>query len=275
VSTWSHSGLSGVVSPSDKGEGLVPQAGARPAPHNRHWTRCSGDGRTGGARGTVSLRCPCGTVRAMAAEDSEPEWWIAADRTWRRGRPPTGWRQGPHRLWSPPSQQATAPWGDLHNRPTEQMDALPDSGSARRAADTALVTDAYRWYLTLPIWTRVAILVVAAVVVPGVLLVATDGGSEVPRSSFTHDGATPEGPGMSRAPVPPSTTEGTTGAVSTTTATTAVTAPASTASTTPVPPVDPLALCAPGQRAAIERANHPWEWYVDRFDPDGNGVLCE
>jgi hypothetical protein len=42
----------------------------------------------------------------------------------------------------------------------------------------------------------------------------------------------------------------------------------------PTVPADPLAACSTGQRSMIERGNHPWDWYVARFDADGDGVLC-
>jgi hypothetical protein len=38
---------------------------------------------------------------------------------------------------------------------------------------------------------------------------------------------------------------------------------------------DPFANCSPGQRAVIDRDNHNWSWYEERFDPDGNGVFCD
>jgi hypothetical protein len=54
-------------------------------------------------------------------------------------------------------------------------------------------------------------------------------------------------------------------------------APAST-SATDLPPEsgssDPLAACSTGQRNAIERGNHPPSWYLEHYDPDGDGVLC-
>jgi hypothetical protein len=44
--------------------------------------------------------------------------------------------------------------------------------------------------------------------------------------------------------------------------------------TTPPAPIDPLEACSTGQRAVIGRGNHPWDWYVARFDPDRDGIFC-
>lgn len=146
------------------------------------------------------------------------------------------------------------------------MEALRLDPPAKRTAETPLVTDLYARYLGLPTWTRVATMAVLAAVVLGVLLVTTEG-SQVP------DEPTIAGPATTST-TPPTTAAAGSGRPSPTPSTTVGTGGAAP-TTTPALAPDALALCGPGQREVIERAKHPWEWYQERFDPDGNGVLCE
>ena len=60
------------------------------------------------------------------------------------------------------------------------------------------------------------------------------------------------------------------------TTTTAAPAPDESGADPSSPPgsADALSACSAGQRSMIERGNHPWEWYVARFDDNGDGILC-
>lgn len=144
---------------------------------------------------------------------------------------------------------------------------------------------------TFTAWMKIAVPALAAVVVlmtAGVLVtLAKDGGSEQsasaaadPAPSTPATSTTTDAPAVAdddlAAPAPvPATDLGTEPTPTTTTGT--APAPAESlppADSAPPPSDDPLAACSEGQRNMIERGNHPWEWYLARFDENGDGVLC-
>lgn len=198
-------------------------------------------------------------------------WWLGANRTWHKGSPPRGWSQGPDGRWFDPA--------DL---PTERMAAVgdgPDRG--RRAAR------ARREGLEAAPWIRIAALALVAAVAlsaAGLLALSFDTGpgddspSEHAGHSATSDAsrtadAVSSGSAPSTSAADPSTTATpTTGAATTSPETDRASA---TAPTTASSSTDPLALCSQAQRMIIQRGNHPWSWYVDRFDRDRDGIFCE
>jgi hypothetical protein len=207
--------------------------------------------------------------------DAERSWWLDAHRTWRRGTPPEGWRQAGDGRWHPP-----------HRRPddtTEELAVLAASRTAPVTAPTHMATAGPP--RGLPVGIGLGALVAVVLLAAAGVLVAVSTGSDrrpspspdeigapagVPaagRSTSTSSptppaqGEAPPGSGAGAAPDPPVTT---TGPATTTTA------------PSPDPPDgdDPLDACTAGQRNMIERGNHPWEWYLARFDEDGDGILC-
>lgn len=228
-------------------------------------------------------------------------WWLDGDKRWRRGTPPAGWTQGPDGRWHPPS--------DAQHQTTEELVVIGASWCEPAAAGppTPPLRSSEARHLTsgrsrsgrpsLPLWMNLAIPVLAAVIVvvavAGVLTVAGDArdtpdpadevagpatrpnaappttasapGSTAPTDAVadpageaTSGSSSPTGPATTTPPAMPTTTP-------TTTSTTGAASPG---------PSDPLAACSTGQRNVIERGNHPWEWYVARFDEDGDGILC-
>jgi len=200
----------------------------------------------------------CGSV-----DERGPEWWLDEHRQWRQGTPPAGWHQGTDGRWRPA-------WND----PTEEIrTAEAPRHAAPRSDDDQ------------PRWARIgvgALLGTTLLAVGVALALGSRGGDpeDASRESTTTSSnvtATTSSSG---------TDEGSTGSSPTTTTTSTPGkppkhGPPSTEPGPDGPPAtapsgsDPLALCSPGQRALIERGNHPPSWYADRFDADHDGIYCE
>lgn len=208
-------------------------------------------------------------------------WWLGEDRKWREGPPPAGWYQGTDGRWHPeePDPAAVAAAQD----PTEPIMIQPPP---RRKPPSP---PRPRGFYGLPQWTRVALGATAATVAlvgAAVLTLRSDHPSDSP-ASLDRDGggsgatdpsgdpstADPDSPPGSASSDDPSTSPSSSDATtpSSTGSSSTTTEPPSTSA----PPSGPLALCSPGQRAMIERATHPPEWYVERFDADHDGIFCE
>ena len=224
-------------------------------------------------------------------------WWLDDDKRWRRGTPPAGWTQGPDGRWHPPS--------DAQDQTTQELVVIGASWSDPPVTGPPTPTPTQRSpgarHLTsgrpgnrrppLPLWMKVAVPALVAVIVgaaAGVLTIAggarstSDPADEVAGPATRPDVAPPTiassaGPAAPTEPV----ADPAGGATPETSApgepvTTTTPLPPTTPSTEPALPApsDPLAACSTGQRNVIERGNHPWEWYVSRFDEDGDGILC-
>jgi hypothetical protein len=243
--------------------------------------------------------------------DGRGAWWLGGDRTWHRGTPPVGWRQGGDGRWHAPDHTTDelpmvggAPWTDPPVVPTEPLAVevaparhlAPDPrgprgprGSRRPPSETGGTS------FDLPTWMKVVVPALVAVIVlatAGVLVTASRGADPDPEQPSGELGAAGEasgsgtaapdgaaGPAPIAADAPAGQPTGPSPSPDSTVTPPATGTPATT--TPPVPPTtdpaasgDPLAACAPGQRAAIERGNHTWDWYVARFDQDGDGILC-
>jgi hypothetical protein len=228
--------------------------------------------------------------------DGQGSWWLGADRTWHRGTPPTGWRQGGDGRWHAPDHTTDElpivggpAWTDptaLSTQPVPVMPArhlTPDlAGPRRRLNDSSGTFDLSPWMkAAVPALTAVIVLMTA-----GVFVTASSGTDRDLRPSSEGLGVAIEVPGSGAAApaavaaTPPLATD-TSAGEATEPASPASTTPPAPTSTTTAPstspttaPADPLAACSPGQRMAIERGNHPLEWYVARFDQDGDGIFC-
>lgn len=208
-------------------------------------------------------------------------WWLGGDRQWRKGPPPDGWRQGTDGRWHPPGPDPAAV--AAAEDPTEPITISPPP--SRRP-----VQPRQRF----PHWMRLALGATAATTALLVALAATirsndDGaggsgdGGRTPTTAASGDSPTATAPDGD----PDDPDDGVGGGAATsgqddpddpssTSTTSPTTTRPSTATTDPPPSSsDPLALCSRGQRQLIERGEHPPEWYVDRFDPDHDGIFCE
>ena len=239
-------------------------------------------------------------------------WWLDHDRRWRRGTPPAGWTQERDGCWHAPGREPdrtteeltvfATPWPDPPPTvlPTRAMATLPDlrlAGSGDTARHRRIGQP--RGFSALPPWMKVAVPALAAVVVlmAAGLFLTVVGDSDRDLGAPTDELGAPAGtsnvtpPATDTAPAPTATDDGATEPAQATDAdaaagpTTSTEPPAASATTTPsratpstVPapqaPGDPLAACSVGERNLIERGNHSWDWYLARFDEDGDGILC-
>jgi len=230
-------------------------------------------------------------------------WWLDDDTRWRRGTPPAGWLRGSDGRWRPPSdaQDLTtqelvvvgASWPDppMTGPPTPTLRSpgarhLTSDGSERRRPAKHRSGD----LSSLPLRTKLAVpalvAAIAVVIVGGVLTLTGDARrTAAPAGDVVGPGArsdlTPPTTGSAPSPTAPAeeaapATDASPGPpVAGPTTTTTLSSPTTpTTSATPTAPSDPLAACSTAQRNVIERGNHPWEWYVARFDEDGDGILC-
>jgi hypothetical protein len=217
--------------------------------------------------------------RRPAGDDRRHPSATAADRTTAQ-QPVLGlapWTDPP----DPPDQPAAA------LPPTRSMDALParhlPRGRAPGAAGPGRKSHTADRLLAVPVGLRIAMVALAAVIVlatAGVFVTAA-GHDEDPGAPSPDELGAPgdaDAPGVASAPTTspvPSTTSSTSTVPPSPTSTGApATTEPSSVPTSTVPAGDPLAACSTGQRNAIERGNHPWSWYVERFDEDGDGILC-
>ena len=212
--------------------------------------------------------------------ERDADWWLDGERRWQQGVPPEGWERDPDGSWHPPIeptlddtepiQRITVDTPALHRARSR---AGPEPPRRRRVGPERATG--------LPEWlTFGAATLGAGVLLGGALLVTIltgrdessppdrgDPSSALPASSTSTTAAETRPAGSpSREATTPRSSEPTV----TSTTTTVV-----TSTTMSLPPADALTLCGPGQRNLIERANHPWSWYVERFDPDGDGIFCE
>ncbi len=231
-------------------------------------------------------------------------WWLDDDKRWRRGRPPAGWLQGSDGRWGPPS--------DARDRTTQELVVVgaswpdppmagPPTPTLRSPGARHLTSDRSESrrpakhrsgdLSSLPLRTQLAVpalvAAIAVVVVGGVLTLTGDArdmpaaAGDVAEPAARSDVAPPTtGPSpSSTAPADETAapaTDATAGPPVAGPTTTSTLSPQTTPTTEPASgaPSDPLAACSTGQRNVIERGNHPWEWYVARFDEDGDGILC-
>jgi hypothetical protein len=233
--------------------------------------------------------------------DEDHAWRLGTKRTWDHGNPPTGRRRGVDGPGHPPddrSERTTeeqpvavgAPWTDPPPVPTDPM-GVPSA--QHLASGTRRVSPRPGLSRRVPILLRGR---------------RSPSPPSQPSSSWQRSGwsssarppptapAPGPPPGELGAPTPlpdpaptttvvtppssgaPSESIGTAGTSATTLATEATTPtppPEPGASTTAPPaPIGPLEACSTRQRAVIDRGNHPRDWYVARFDPDGDGIFC-
>jgi hypothetical protein len=239
--------------------------------------------------------------------DAYRSWWLGTDRVWRRGTPPPGWRQEHDGRWQPPERPAEvatqelpvqddAPGGDPPAWPSEPSAGGPARGGRHMAAPGAPAAPrpghehrrrgrARFWLLAGPGLFAALGLTAGALAATGHLSADDVGPAADPRAQAPPPTTPPVSDGAGGAaqprgapgdPVAPTTT---TGGTSTTVTRSgappvATTEPAPSPSPSVVPPLDPFAACSPGQRQLIARGDHPWSWYVERFDPDGDGIFC-
>src|ERR671922_1613056 len=64
--------------------------------------------------------------------DSGSGWWFGADRRWRRGEPPAGWRRGDDGSWHPPPSDDVADDADDADVPTARHMAAGADGRGYR-----------------------------------------------------------------------------------------------------------------------------------------------
>jgi len=222
-----------------------------------------------------------------------------------------GWWQGSDGRWHPPDRGPHATTDELPvvpgpvdrsaPLPTEVMTAVP-----ARARHLALARDTARHArvqdhraptagpLDLPHWIKLVVAALVAVIVvsaAGVYVAArrsADG--QLGRASDelgAPAGSPAVGSPVSTAPTtPPTAPRAPSGQAVQPDTPVTTTAPASpSASTTSplganpdpsAPPAsgDPLAACSADQRSMIERGNYSWDWYLARFDENGDGILC-
>lgn len=211
--------------------------------------------------------------------ERDGDWWLDGERRWQRGVPPEGWERDPDGSWHPPFEAGLDDTEPIQ-RVTADTPALHRARSRARPQPPRRRRGGIEWVTGLPESLRLGAATLGAVVLLGgaLLFMIVTGRDEpspsdrgdpasalpAPSPSTSTTAAEAQPPGSpSREPTTPPSSDPT--VTSTTVAT----------STTTSSPAGELALCGPGQRNLIERANHPWAWYVERFDPDGNGVFCE
>jgi hypothetical protein len=225
-------------------------------------------------------------------------WWLDDHKRWRHGRPPAGWTRGNDGRWRPPNGS--------QDQTTEELVVIGASWCDPPAVGPPTLRSRGARHLTggsggnrpsLPGWIKVgvpaSIVVVGALAMAGALAIAgeardardpVDEGAapaiapDVAPPTTTSSGS-PTAPVEAAAdPAGESTPETPRPARPAPTTATTLSPPATPTSPTTEPaspvPSDPLAACSSGQRSMIERGNHPWEWYVARFDADGDGILC-
>ena len=228
--------------------------------------------------------------------DGRGSWWLGADRTWHRGTPPSGWRQGGDGRWHAPDHTTDelpvvggGPWTDPPALSTQLVAVMPARHLAPDLAGPRRRLSGSSGFFDLSPWMKVAVPALAAVIVlmtAGVFVTASSVADRDLRPPSDELGVAIEVPGSEAAApdavaaTPPLATDTSAGEATEPASPASTTAPAPT-STTAAPSTspttalaDPLAACSPGQRMAIERGNHPWEWYVARFDQDGDGIFC-
>jgi hypothetical protein len=238
------------------------------------------------ARQRAGARRPEGR-RDVGVSDADWAWWLGADLVWRRGTPPAGWREVRPGRWAPPSgaDDTTEELALVGEAPVlaERPEAEPvQPGHLIVASGTAALR---RRGQPIPgrgwppnartLATLLVVLGLAAVLAAAAAsLTGPDAGRAGAPSGQPPPPSVPGRPGTSDAPgdAAPSMTV----ATSTSTSPSSSTATRSPASPSPAiaPTSDPLTACSPGQRRLIERGGHPLSWYLERFDHDGDGVLC-
>jgi hypothetical protein len=226
--------------------------------------------------------------------DSGSGWWFGADRRWRKGQPPRSWRQASDGTWRPPSDGGA--WAeDAAEQPARHLTAVPDLPDDDRPRDSSLAT---RIVAPLSIVVVALCGIVAIAAVAGIARVETggSGGSGGRTDDLASVEPAPDPPATSgpadptvtptgrssppaRRPADSSSTSTSTSSTSTMTtstssSTSSTTEPPSTGTTTEPPPTDAFALCSEVQLAIVGRGNHPWSWYLDRLDANGDGILC-
>jgi hypothetical protein len=222
--------------------------------------------------------------------DSGSGWWFGADRRWRKGEPPRSWRQASDGTWRPPSDGGA--WAeDAAEQPARHLTAVPDLPDDERHRDSSLAT---RVVAPLSIVVVALCGIVAIAAVAGIAQVETAGSGgrtddlaslepapdQPATSGPTDPTGTPTGRSSppARGPADSSSTSTSTSSMSSTTtsasSSTSTTEPPSTGTTTEPPPTGAFALCSEGQLTGIGRGNHPWSWYLDRLDANGDGILC-
>jgi hypothetical protein len=266
-------------------------------------TICCGFGA--GAVANLLARLADERGRTGRMNEGRDSWWLGADRSWHRGSPPSGWRQGDDGRWHGPGGTTAelpvvvgAPWTDPPALPTRPVPVAPAQHLATGPGKPRRRPTGHRGSLDLSsLVMKVAVPALAGVIVlmaAGVCAIALGDDGRDPEPSSGELGAAIEAPAPGGAasatttaapppvatdapddeapgPSPGSTTApaptNTTATPSTNTTATPSTSPATT-------PTDPLAACSPGQRLTIERGNHPAAWYAARFDQDGDGIFC-
>jgi hypothetical protein len=69
-------------------------------------------------------------------DESGSSWWFSADRKWRRGTPPPGWRQASDRRWHPPAAMSNGQQGRA--APADPFDSS-ESGEVAGLAGTMVL----------------------------------------------------------------------------------------------------------------------------------------
>ncbi len=231
--------------------------------------------------------------------DADSSWWLGTDLVWRRGTPPPGWREVRRGRWQPSAgsdetteELALVGGGPVVTELPPEEPARPEhlmaaSGTPSRQVPAHVTPDRG---LPPVVRTVATVLVVvgfaAGLATIGASLTSRDAGQagdplgRQPPPTAPPAPDTAEAPAQHEAPgdAAPSTTVATATSPSSPTATSSPPSDGGASPPSPsrtVPPAsDPLAACTTGQRQLIERGNHPWSWYLERFDHNGDGVLC-
>jgi hypothetical protein len=244
-----------------------------------------------------------GIGMANMGDDANSDWWLGADRLWRKGTPPADWRQADDGRWHPPPTSALVTTSEMpvvddvppeDGRPRQRARRRPGPGAGRPAnhahrGPQPRRDDSVRGR---PEWVRVVVPAAAAVVVLSLIgvAVASAGGGDGSGDRAAGAAGVAEAPSQSTVPATTSTTASSRSQVpdGSSTTTDPQDGPSATSSTTDQPgqpgtsatptsvAADPFANCTDAQLAAVDRpGNRPPSWYFERLDRDGNGVLCD
>lgn len=228
--------------------------------------------------------------------DENGGWWLGKDRLWRQGAPPPGWTQARDGRWQPLGDAVTQELDVLTGVPAPEADAERPARNGAHAPSKSKgngrsETDRERYLRLLRSAAPVSLVALVLAIMGGVIIATKGLGADANLAESEQQADASQAPGLGQAVLPPGEATDTPGdaAGGDTRATTSTTSadrddqtatspeqgedPPVDETTTTTTASDPFAACEEAG-IRIPRGDHDMSWYLEHFDRDGDGILC-